>query len=447
MGLVVLYSILGGNLIFSFVLSLVVYIRSQKYYKPCIKRDKDNNPIDLHKIYDPFHPHDDVCFITLWIGAFFCGFIKVISSLFIVIFVNWHIRIIDKCYKNCDTNPEQRKKMKNAVSCWAHMFLFMNGVRIKRKYPNCEDTYKKYLGEDYDIKDDRYSLLISNHIGFFEIVLCMALYAPGFMAKSPVANFWFVGPIASGLKSLFVNRQNEEDKKKIFDSLLQRQKAFYDQTFLAPLVLFPEGTCSCGRNILRFKKGSFYSLLPVKPQIVSVDQTKKFQLSVGASNVVLAYVKNLCHFVNTLYVAQLPTIRPTEFMYENYKHLGKEKWEIYMNVVRKIYSEVGGLVECDMGLRDLNRYIKAMRTGFYDPNENMDFESLKKKSEDNSSSSEVLEIKTDKLEKLDEKLQEKKEEEKEDKEDKEEKIDVKENEKDDINDGNKKEIEETLLDK
>jgi hypothetical protein len=272
----------------------------------------------------------------------------------------------------------------------------------------------------------------------------MALYAPGFMAKSAVENFWFVGPIASGLKSLFVNRQSEDDKKKIFDSLLQRQKAFYDQTFLAPLVLFPEGTCSCGRNILRFKKGSFYSLLPVKPQIVSVDQTKKFQLSVGASNVVLAYVKNLCHFVNTLYVAQLPTIRPTEFMYENYKHLGKEKWEIYMNVVRKIYSEVGGLVECDMGLRDLNRYIKAMRTGFYDPNENMDFESLKKKSEDNSSSSEVLEIKTNKLETLDEKLQEKKEEEKEDKE---EKIDVKEKEKDDINDGNKKEIEETLLDK
>ena len=56
-------------------------------------------------------------------------------------------------------------------------------------------------------------------------------------------------------------------------------------------------------------------------------------------------------------------------MFENYKHL--EKWEIYMNVARKIYSEVGGLEEAVMGFRDIRRYIKAMRTGFYDPNENI----------------------------------------------------------------------------
>ena len=449
--LVVLYSILGGNLLFSFILSLVVYIRSQKYYRPCIKRDKDNNPIDLHKIYDAFHPHDDVWFIQLWFGAFFCGFIKAISSLLIVIFVNWNIQIVSKCYKNCDTNPEQRKKMKNAVTCWSYMFLFMNGIWVKKKYPEYEKVYKKYLGEDYDFTDDKYSLLISNHIGFFEIVLCMALYSPGFMAKSAVKNFWFIGPIASGLECLFVNRQSEQEKKKIFDLLLARQKDFYDEKFLAPLVLFPEGTCSCGRNILRFKKGAFYSLLPVKPQIVSVNQEKYYHLSVGASNVVLAYFKNLCHFVNTLYVAQLPTIRPTDFMFENNKNLGKEKWEIYMNVVRKIYSEVGGLVECEMGLRDLNRYIKAMRTGFYDPEENMDYESMKDKNDEKSNND--SEINTGKIEANEDKKEVKEEkEEKDENEEKEEKTDLKlkENEKKDNNDNleeNKNDMKEKLLDK
>ena len=386
--LAVFYWILGSNLLFSFALSLFVYIRSQKYYKPCIKKDKDGNPIDLHKIYDPFHPHDDVCFIQLWFGAFCCGFIKLLSSFFIVLFINWHIRIIKKCYKNYDTKPEQRKKMKNAVSCWSWLFLFMNGVLINRKYPEYEKIYKKYLGEDYDFTDDKYSLITSNHLGFFEVVLCMALYAPGFMAKKDVENYYFIGPISSGLNCFFVNRKNEKDKKIIFDLLLQRQQSFYNGSLLAPLTLFPEGTCSCGRNILRFKRGSFYALLPIKPLIVSVNQKKSYHLSVGASNVVLAYVKNLCHFFNTLYVAILPTIRPTDYMFENYKHLGKEKWEIYMNVVRKIYSEVGGLEEADMGLRDLNRYIKAMRTGFYDPNENIDYESKKI---DNSSSEAISE--------------------------------------------------------
>jgi 1-acyl-sn-glycerol-3-phosphate acyltransferase len=441
---VVLYWILGSNLIFSFTLSLVVYIRSQKYYRPLIKKDKDNNPIDLHKIYDAFHPHDDVCFIQLWFGAFCCGFIKVLSSLFIVLFVNWHIRLIKKCYKNYDTNPEQRKKMKDAVSCWSWAFLFMNGVLIERKHPEYKEVYKKYLGEDYDFTDDKYSLITSNHIGFFEVVLCMALYAPGFMAKKVVENYCFIGPISSGLNCFFVDRQSEKDKKIIFDQLLQRQQSFYNGTFLAPLVMFPEGTCSCGRNILRFKKGSFYSLLPIKPQIVSVNQEKSYHLSVGASNVVLGYSKNLCHFFNTIYVAILPTIRPTDYMFEKYKHLGKEKWEIYMNVVRKIYSEVGGLEEVNMGLRDINRYIKAMRTGFYDPNEDMDYEKQKIDNKDNKDNkdmdSEEIEINTQQKEvKIDDANEEEKKENIEVKEDNYENI------KDDDFIEGKNEIEEKLL--
>ena len=124
-GLVVLCWVLGGNLLFSFILSLVVYIRSQKYYRPCIKIDKNNKPIDLHKIYDAFHPHDEICFIKLWIGTFFYAFIKMISSLFIFIFVNCHIRIISKCYKNYDTNPEKRKKMKNTTSCLSKICFYL----------------------------------------------------------------------------------------------------------------------------------------------------------------------------------------------------------------------------------------------------------------------------------------------------------------------------------
>lgn len=369
--------ILIGNFIFSFIFSLVIYILSQKYYRPLYKKDKDNNPIDLHKKYDPFHPHDEVHFIQLWIGAFFCALIKLLSSFLIVTFCYLNVIILKKIYKKYDTNRDQRKKMKNAISFWSWMFLYMNGVIIKRKYPDYKEVYKKYLGEDYDFNNDKYSLLTSNHISFFEIVICMALYAPGFMAKKSVEDYLIIGPISSAINCLYVDRTNQKDKKKVFDLLLSRQKSFYEEKIFSPLMMFPEGTCSCGRNILRFKKGAFYSLLPIKPQIVSVNQKRKYHLSVGASNVILAYFKNYCHFINAIYVAILPTIRPTDYMFEKYKDKGKEKWEIYSYVVRKIYSEIGKLEEIDMGFRDLKRYIKAMVTGFYDPNENMNYENEK----------------------------------------------------------------------
>ena len=63
----------------------------------------------------------------------------------------------------------------------------------------------------------------------------------------------------------------------------------------------------------------------------------------------------------------MPVIKPTPYMYENYKHLGKEKWEIYAEVVRKIYAELGGLKESTFGLRDEKKYNIAMKYGIYNP--------------------------------------------------------------------------------
>ena len=458
---IALYSVLGANLLISFILALIVWIRSQKYYRPCIKKDKDGNYINLHDEYDPFHPHDKVYFIQLWFGAFFCALIKLISSFFIVIFVNWHIKLVSKIYKNYNTDPNQRKKMKNAVSCWSAIFLVMNGVWIRRKHLDYEEIYKKYLGEDYDFTDDRFSIILSNHIGFFDVVTCMRLFAPGFIAKSPVKNFCFIGPISQGLNCLFVDRTNKENKKLIFDQLLERQTNFYEGNLLSPMVNFPEGTCSCCRNILRFKKGPFYALLPVKPMILKINQKSSFHLSVGASNVVLHYVKNLCHFINTIDYTILPVIRPVDYIFEHNTHLGKEKWEIFANTVRKIYSEVGGLIEVDMGMRDLNRYIKAMRTGFYDPNEDLDFEHKNESSEseiNTKSEDNIIEIKEKEFEDRDNKDDEKKEEkeelidegkeEKKDEENEENKEEKKEEkEKNDILDENRNEAEEKLLEK
>jgi len=39
----------------------------------------------------------------------------------------------------------------------------------------------------------------------------------------------------------------------------------------------------------------------------------------------------------------LPVIEPTEYMYENYKEFGKEKWMVYMEVCKRIMAEIAGL--------------------------------------------------------------------------------------------------------
>lgn len=361
------FQLIIANLIISFLLALFVYCNSYMYYKPCKLIDKNGNVIDIHKIFDVFYPHDKLVFWKLWLGAFFNFPYKFLLSLFIATSMKFHLQIVDHLYPKTDTDKSQWPKMKFGISFWATFFLYANGIRILPKKVDCEEVYKKYLGEDYDFKDDKYSLLISNHIGFFEVVALMSKFSAGLMAKKDVANYYFVGPIATAMHCLFINRESSDSRKEIFNQLEERQKLFYNGKFLAPLAMFPEGTTTCGRHILKFKKGTFSALLPLKPLIINHYQESSYHLSIGAGSPVLSYIKNFCHSIEALYMIEMPVIRPTKFMFEKYKHLGNEEWEIYAEVVRKIYAEIGGLKESTFGLRDEKKYNIAMKYHIYNP--------------------------------------------------------------------------------
>ena len=362
-----LFQLFIANLTISFLLALFVYTNSKILYKPCKLVDKNGKVIDVHKLFDVFHPRDELSFWKLWIGGFINFPFKFLTSLFIALSMKFHLQLVNYFYPNSETDPNQWKKMKFGISFWARFFLLVNGIRLSYKKVDCEKVYKKYLGEDYDFTNDKYSLIISNHIGFFDVVVLMATYSVGLMAKIDVKDYYFVGPIATAMHCLYIKRESSEERKKIFDQLEERQKLFYEGKFLAPLCLFPEGTTSCGRNILKFKKGTFYALLPVKPVIINHYQESSYHLSIGAGAAVLSYIKNFCHSIETLYIIEMPIIRPTEFMFKNYSHLGKEKWEIFAEVTRKIYSEIGNLEESSFGLRDEKKYNIALKYGIYNP--------------------------------------------------------------------------------
>ena len=358
-----LFELFIFNLTFSFLLALFIYTNSKVYYKPCKLVDKNGNVMDMHKIFDVFHPHDELSFWKLWLGGFLNFPYKFLISLFIALSMKFHLQLVNYFYPNSETDPSQWKKMKFGIGFWSRFFLLVNGIHLIPKKVECEEVYKKYLGEDYDFSQERYSLIISNHIGFFDVVVLMAKYSVGLMAKIDVKDYYFVGPIATAMHCLYIKRESSEERKKIFDQLEERQKLFYEGKFLAPLAMFPEGTTTCGRNILKFKKGTFFALLPVKPVIINHYQESNYHLSIGAGAAVMSYIKNFCHFFETLYLIEMPIIAPTEFMFEKYKDLGKERWEIYAEVVRKIYCEIGGFTESDLGYRDSEDYYEAMVKG------------------------------------------------------------------------------------
>ena len=225
------------------------------------------------------------------------------------------------------------------------------------------------MGNDYDFSQKKYSLIISNHIGLFDVILVMYLYQPGFIAKKLVSNYPFFGSVARGLNCLFVDRENENARKKIMEDIYFKQKNFLEGKSLAPLAIFPEGTTTSNRNILKFKKGAFYHLLPIKPQIIQIDQQSPLHLACGVQNIFFHTWKVMAYSCTDLFYIDLPIISPTDYMFQHYSHFGKEKWEIYAEVTRKIYCEIGGFEESNLGYRDEHLYSMAIKTGKYESND------------------------------------------------------------------------------
>ena len=351
-----------------------------RYYRPLYyQKDKNSPKIDVHSLYPEFALKDKLNFPRLLIGNIFLAPIKLSLEILCAIFCILMMKYYSLTLKNPTTNPEERKKVAwvEYISCYI-AFYIIHGLRVHEKKLPYEEIYKKYLGQDYDFSQKDYSLIICNHIGFFEVAINMIKYQCGFIAKKAIKNYYFIGQIATQIGCLFVDRENNEERKKIFEELEKRQRDYYTKKNLCPLVLFPEGTTTTGKHILKYKKGAFYSLLPIKPEIINIYHSDDYHVSIGAANVVMSSLRSLAYFNINMYFVDLPVINPTDYMFEKYKSLGKEKWEIFAEVTRRIICEVGGFEMSDKNFRDQKKYVKAMITGnYYEGDEDIKEDDLK----------------------------------------------------------------------
>ena len=356
------------------ILSYFIYKNNYTYYRKLeYINPETKETIDANTLYKEFSPNDKLSFMRIFIGYLIMGIPKLLIDIFLAALLKAKLSKYMKTLKNLTTNQEEWKIVSNTISSLTKIFLKINGIniiRVKRPY---EEIYKKYLGEDYSFDpNEKYSLLISNHTGFFDIIINMYVNACGFMAKDETQNYPFVGELAKGINCLFVKRESPEDRAKILTQLEERQKAFYEGRYFSPLMLFPEGTTTNGQYMLNFKKGAFYALLPIKPQLTLLDKNLNYSVGIGVSSAAFNYFRSLAYFGCNINICQLPVIKPTEYMFEKYADLGSEKWEIYAEVTRKILLEIGGLTPSDKTFRNNKYYEKALCDGVYiDENANL----------------------------------------------------------------------------
>lgn len=101
---------------------------------------------------------------------------------------------------------------------------------------------------------ERGTLLVANHVSWFDIVVIGALQPLSFIAKSEVKSWPLFGQLARLHDSVFVERRMGRHTLKERDALAKRLRRGDN------LVLFAEGTSSHGLRVLPFKSTLFSAL-------------------------------------------------------------------------------------------------------------------------------------------------------------------------------------------
>ena len=364
----VIYSIICAKL------ASIMYKKEIGYYEPIYitkKKEKgkdDEIKVSLNDEFEEFARRDKpVSYLRLFCGTFTLFFIKIISSFSFAISFSLKIsRLLkEKALKKESFTKDDIKSIIDSTKSHATKFLFFSGIFFKkRRLPDSQilQVYKKYFGPDYKIEyEGKFCCYICNHTSFNDILLAMAIYGCGFISKAEVKNFPIVGKIAEGLQSVFVDRSNTVSKEHTFDEIVRRQKEYMEGKPIMPFMIFPEGTTSSGRHLLPFKRGAFYSLLPIKPNIILPNLNNEFHLGCGSTNVGINYGRTLTNlYVQTEFI-ELPIMAPNDYMYTNFSSYGKEKWEIYKEVAREIMCILGGFKKSDKDLSDNDRYIYCVK--------------------------------------------------------------------------------------
>ena len=354
--------------IFILLLSYIIYKKNKVFYQPLEYNNPDTlEKVNVHKLYPEFAILDQNSFLRIFIGYYFYALPKFIINLFYAVMCIIQVNDNMKNLKNPTSDPQDWSILSSTISRWTTLVLKLNGIKVNKIKLGYKEIYRKYLGDDYEFNpEEKYSLIISNHTGFYDIMMNMAIHSCGFLSKEETKNVFLVGTISKGINCLFVKRENKEDRERIFLELEKRQKDFYEGRILTPLCLFPEGTTTNGKYILKFKRGAFYSLLPIKPQLILLDNNLNYSVAIGVGSAVMNYFRSLCYFGCKINLCELPVIKPTEYMFEKYGHLGEEKWEVFAEVTRKIMCEIGGLKPSDKTFRDSKRYENSLIKGIYE---------------------------------------------------------------------------------
>jgi lysophosphatidylcholine acyltransferase/lyso-PAF acetyltransferase len=120
------------------------------------------------------------------------------------------------------------------------------------------------------------AMTVAPHYSFFDSLISVYLNFCNTVAKHGLDEVTFFGPLVKLCQPIIVNRETYNSRNTTVERITERAKARGKWT---PILLFPEGTCTNGKQLIKFKAGGFLPGLPIQPVCIKytgVDSEKSY---------------------------------------------------------------------------------------------------------------------------------------------------------------------------
>lgn len=250
----------------NFFIALFTWHVGKKFYEEKLvevnnEKRESLQSVDIHNLYPEFRRYDKFTFMRIFLGLLFLFWIK--FSLLVVALVSLYLTL-KIAFWNDEVKlitEKKRKIVMQSTKFFGSIALFLFGIIKREKRTRYDEIYKKYLGENYESDfDSKYSAIISNHVSWVEIIYYLTNFAPGFISKDTIKTYPMIGVIAATIDCLFLDRTNIKNRQHVAEEIRIRQESFMKGTVKTPLLIFPEGTVTSGKHILKFKRGNSNSI-------------------------------------------------------------------------------------------------------------------------------------------------------------------------------------------
>ena len=201
-------------------------------------------------------------------------------------------------------------------------------------------------------KGVRSPIIISNHVSWMDMFILLIIgESPSFLSKMSVKKIPLVGGYAKMHQVIFMDRNNKKDRENILGIIQERAEKAVEGKF-NPMIIFPEGTTTNGRAMMKFKKGGFFLPYPITVTALWWDGHFIPCLDlITAPRSALIFLSSFRNKVSYMRIKQ--PIDPLWILKKHGREVGEEgNWEIIAKEIKELMCFAFGIRNCDKTFRD-----------------------------------------------------------------------------------------------